>query len=89
MNSSLFLEDDPKNIPRADVEATSRQKNSRYVLLVRVYGLGFATLTVATSVPSSCAIPNMGFDNAPLSIDLEVVVWSRVLLDCGLDSLVT
>lgn len=89
MNSSLFLEEDPKNIPRAYVEATSRQKNSRYVLLVGVYGLGFATLTVATSVPSSCPISNMGFDNAALSIDLEAVVWSRVLLDYGLDSLVT
>jgi hypothetical protein len=89
MNSSLFLEQDPKNIPRAYVEATSRQKNSGYVLLVRVYGLGFAALTVATSVPSSCAISNMEFDNAALSIDLEVVVWSHVLLDCGLDSLVT
>ncbi|CAM6038346.1 unnamed protein product [Sphagnum compactum] len=50
---------------------------------------GFATLTVATSVPSSCGISHMGFDNAALSINLEVVVWSRVLLDCGLDSLVT
>lgn len=89
MNSSLFLEEDPKNIPRAYVEATSRQKNSRYVLLVGVYGLGFATLTVATSVPSSCPISNMGFNNAALSIDLEAVVWSRVLLNYGLDSLVT
>ncbi len=59
------------------------------MLLVRVYSLGFATLTVATSVPSSCAISNMRFDNAALSIDFEVVVWSRVLLNCGLDSLVT
>jgi hypothetical protein len=87
MNSSLFLEEDPKNIPRAYVEATSRQKNSRFVLLVRVYGLGFATFTVATSVPSSCAISNMGFDSAALSIHLEAVVCSCVLLDCGLDSL--
>jgi len=89
MNSSLFPEEDPKNIPRAYVKATSRQKTSRYVLLVGVYGLGFATLTVATSVPSSCDISNMGLDNAALSIDLEAVVWSHVLLDCGLDSLVT